>query len=424
VTERRISIAFQTDQPLAAYGSLAAAAERHGFDVVSVYNDLLYQPAWLPLLEIARATRRVALGPAAVNPFTCHPVNIAGHAGLIDEASGGRAYLGLARGAWLDFLDVQPARPVRALREAFECVRHLLRRSREPYHGEVFRLTGGDSLRWTIARPELPFLLGIWGVATIRACIGEISEVKVGGTANPHLVARYLGEIDAAAAGAGREAGEVGLAFGCVSVVDRDGRAARDLARRKAALYVGVIADLDPTLGVEPGRLARIRAAAAADDFDAAAREIPDALLARVALAGTPDDVAAQADALYGRRSSRFAPGSPGAGCRPAGSSATPTPPICGSHPGVSRRSTWARWDPPCCVWPASWPTAHCRCCFRPSTGSPCARSSPRGRGGAPPRSARSIWRPASGSRWPTTTHPPAAPSPRRSPTTVTRSAH
>ena len=127
-----------------------------GFDAVSVYNDLLYQPAWLPLLEIARATHRVALGPAAVNPFTCHPVNIAGHAALIDEASGGRAYLGLARGAWHGFLGAEPRRPVTALREAFECVRHLLRRSRAPFRGEIFPLAGGDSLRWTIARPELP----------------------------------------------------------------------------------------------------------------------------------------------------------------------------------------------------------------------------------------------------------------------------
>ena len=298
-TIRRVSLAFQTDLPFSAYGPLAASAERHGFDVVSVYNDLLYQPAWLPLLEIARATRRVALGPAAVNPFTCHPLNIAGHAALIDEASGGRAYLGLARGAWLDFLGVEPARPVRALREAFQCVRHLLHRSREPYRGEVFRLGGGDSLRWTVPRPDLPFLLGTWGRATIQACIDQVAEVKVGGTANPALVPRYLTEIDEAAARVGRRPGDVGLAVGCVSVVDRDGRAARDLARRKAALYLGVIADLDPTLAVEPDRLARIRAAAAAYDFDGAAREIPNALLARVALAGTPDDVAVQADALY-----------------------------------------------------------------------------------------------------------------------------
>ncbi|MEZ4620399.1 MAG: hypothetical protein R2867_33510 [Caldilineaceae bacterium] len=57
MTHRQISIAFQTDKPLAAYGPLAAAVEQHGFDGITVYNDLLYQPAWLPLLEIARATR-------------------------------------------------------------------------------------------------------------------------------------------------------------------------------------------------------------------------------------------------------------------------------------------------------------------------------------------------------------------------------
>jgi 5,10-methylenetetrahydromethanopterin reductase len=308
---RRVSIAFQTDLPLAGYGPRAAAAEQHGFDGVALYNDLLHQPPWLPLLEMARATRRVALGPAAANPFTCHPVNIAGHAALLDEASNGRAYLGLARGAWLDFLGVEPARPVRALREAFECVRHLLRRAREPYRGEVFHLAGGDALRWAVSRPDLPFLLGTWGAATIRACIGEIAEVKVGGTANPDLVPRYLTMIAEAAARSGRKPGDVGLVIGCVSVVDRDGRAARDLARRKAAPYAAVIAGLDPTLGMEPERLARIRSAAAAHDLDAAAREIPDALLARLALAGTPEEVAAQADALYAAGVQRVEFGTP-----------------------------------------------------------------------------------------------------------------
>ena len=166
-----VSIAFQTDQPLAAYGALAQAAEGYGFDGVTVYNDMLYQPAWLPLLEIARHTKRVRIGPAAVNPFTCHPINIAGNIALLDEASQGRAYLGLARGAWLDFVGIEPQRPVAALREALECVRHLLAQSKEPYRGEIFQLAGGDALRWNILRPDIPLLLGSWGAQTIRACI-------------------------------------------------------------------------------------------------------------------------------------------------------------------------------------------------------------------------------------------------------------
>ena len=154
----QVSIAFQTDKPLAAYGPLAAAAEAYGFDAVTVYNDMLYQPAWLPLLEMARATQRVQLGVAAVNPFTCHPINIAGNIALIDEASQGRAYLGVARGAWLDFVGLHPKRGVTALAEALRCVRHLLRRSTEPLPGEFYPLAGGDTLRWPVAPPRTALL--------------------------------------------------------------------------------------------------------------------------------------------------------------------------------------------------------------------------------------------------------------------------
>ena len=57
------SIAFQTDKPLTAYGPLAAQADAYGFERVTVYNDMLYQPAWLPLLEMARATSRARIPP-------------------------------------------------------------------------------------------------------------------------------------------------------------------------------------------------------------------------------------------------------------------------------------------------------------------------------------------------------------------------
>src|SRR5258708_10318274 len=93
----RVSIGFQTDKPISTYGALAAAVESYGFDVVTVYNDMLYQPAWLPLLMMAQSTTRIRLGVAAVNPFTCHPINIASNIALIDEISHSRSYLRIAR---------------------------------------------------------------------------------------------------------------------------------------------------------------------------------------------------------------------------------------------------------------------------------------------------------------------------------------
>lgn len=294
-----LSIAFQTDQPIAAYGPLAATVEGYGFQTVTVYNDLLYQPAWLPLLEIARHTQRIRLGPAAVNPFTCHPINIAGNIALIDEMAQGRAYLGLCRGSWLDFLGLQPEHPVTALREAFACIRLLLSQSTEPYRGKVFSLAGGEALRWSIRRPDIPFLLGTWGPNTMRACITDIDEIKVGGTANPDVMPQIHQALACAVATVGRVPADIDLAVGAVTVVDRDGQAARALARREVALYLPVIAALDPTLAIEPERLNRIRAAADAFDFERAGRDIPDDLLCRVAFAGTPSDVAEQAAALF-----------------------------------------------------------------------------------------------------------------------------
>ena len=300
------SIAFQTDKPLSAYGPLAKTVERYGFDGVTVYNDMLYQPAWLPLLEMAKATQRVRVGVAAVNPFTCHPINIAGNIALIDEAAQGRAYLGLARGGWLDFVGVEPQRPVAALREAFTCVRHLLRQSREPYAGEIFPLAGGDSLRWSILRPEIPFLLGTWGASTIRACANQITEIKIGGSANPAVIPHFREILTAASPDRA-----IGIAIGAVCVVDEDGVAARRHVKREVALYLPVVAALDPTITLDPALVERLSAAAARYDFDSAAALISDDLLSRFAFAGTPDEVAEQAHALMAAGADRIEFGTP-----------------------------------------------------------------------------------------------------------------
>ena len=310
MSERMLSIAFQTDKPLAAYGPLAAQVEAAGFDGVTVYNDMLYQPAWLPLLEIAKATKRVRIGPAAVNPFTCHPVNIAANIALIDEASEGRAYLGLARGSWLDFVGLYPKQAVTALQEAFACVRHLLTRSTAPLAGAIFPLAGGDALRWPIARADIPFLLGTWGPKTIRACIDQIQEIKIGGSANPDVVPVFRSYITAAQQAKG-QAQPVNIAIGAVTVVDEDGDAARTLARREVALYLPVIAELVPTVAIDPDLMARLRTATQQYDFAQAGRLISDELLSRFAFAGTPDQVAAQAQALFAAGAQRVEFGTP-----------------------------------------------------------------------------------------------------------------
>lgn len=99
--------------------------------------------------------------------------------------------------------------------------------------------------------------------------------------------------------------------IGAVSVVDEDGEAARTLARREVALYLPVIAELDPTVVIDPELMGRLRAATQRYDFEQAGRLISDELLSRFAFAGTPDQVAAQAQALFDAGAQRVEFGTP-----------------------------------------------------------------------------------------------------------------
>lgn len=302
--EPALTIALQTDKPLAMYGRLAQVVESYQFDGVTVYNDLLYQPAWLPLLEIARHTSHVRIGPAAVNPFTCHPINIAANAALLDEASNGRAYLGFARGAWLDVVGLQPQEGPQQLREAMACVRHLLQKRTDPLPGNYFPLAGGAVFKWTAVNPDIPFLLGSWGAKTIAACQPFVAEVKLGGTANPSVVRWLRQKLDAAAPAPG-------IVVGAVTVVSTERAAALALARREVALYLPVVARLDPTLNLDPTQLARIETAVQRQDWETAAAHISDDLLHQFAFAGTPPEIAQQALALFAAGANRVEFGTP-----------------------------------------------------------------------------------------------------------------
>ena len=96
------------------------------------------------------------LGPAALNPSTLHPVELAGQAAALDLASGGRAYLGLVAGAWLDRLGLDERAPVARMREAVEIVRRLLAGDRSGFAGSHFSLAPGAGFKYEPVRESDP----------------------------------------------------------------------------------------------------------------------------------------------------------------------------------------------------------------------------------------------------------------------------
>jgi 5,10-methylenetetrahydromethanopterin reductase len=77
------------------------------------------------------------------------------------------------------------------------------------------------------------------------------------------------------------------------------------------AMYVDVVGGLDPTVELEPELLARIGGLVAAGEHDAAGALLGDDLLRRFAFAGTPAQVAEQAEALFAAGARRVDFGTP-----------------------------------------------------------------------------------------------------------------
>lgn len=294
----KLSIAFQANKRLTEYGELAQLVERYAFDTISIYEDLMFQPAWQPLLIMAQHTRRVRLGPAVVNPYLRHPALIAGEFALLNEAAEGRAYLGLGRGSFLEALEVEQPRAIDAVRETVELVRLLLEGARGPYEGRVFRATAEAYLRWEPLYREAPILIGTWG-PKMAAMAGRMAqEVKVGGCWNPHFAPLMRRYIERGTRESGRSTGEVGIVFGAVTVVSEDRKEAEALARQEVAMYLPVVLQLDPTLQVEKEERQAVEAAIARGDADGAAAAMSRETLCRLACFGTPEDIVGQVEAL------------------------------------------------------------------------------------------------------------------------------
>jgi 5,10-methylenetetrahydromethanopterin reductase len=306
-----VGLGLQSDKRPGDYARLARRAEHHGFDVLSVFGDLMYQPPIFPLLEMAAATARVRLGAACLNPFSLAPYEIAGQVAALDLASRGRAYLGLARGTWLAAAGVAQPRPLVALAEAAEVVYRLLGGDAEGYEGEVFRLAPGTRLRYAVQRPRPPLLIGAWGPKAAALAGRVADEIKVGGSANPAMVEVIRRRVAAGAEQAGRDPGDVGIVLGAVTVVDTDGAAARARARTEVAMYLAVVAGLDPSAHVPAGLLTRVKDLVGAGRHQDAGELIPDDVLDLFAFSGTPEQVAAQAQALIDAGARRVEFGTP-----------------------------------------------------------------------------------------------------------------
>jgi 5,10-methylenetetrahydromethanopterin reductase len=312
MSKHEISIAFQTDKRAAEYVELAQLVDGYDFDCVTVYCDAPFHPSYGPLMLMAPHISRARLGAAAISPSRMHPIDIAAQTALLADIAKSSVYVGLARGAWLSdhgISELDP--PIQAIREAAKVVRYMLRGEIGGYRGDVYQIADHIKSPYPLPDYEPPLLIGTWG-RSLCGVAGEIAdEVKIGGSANPNVIPHIRSYIAAGEKRVGRSGNDVQIVIGAVTVVDEDRDVARAAARRSVALYLPVVAGLDPSLEVEPELISRIETLYNVGDIVGACSLISDDLLDRFAFSGAPADLIRQAGALFGAGAGRVEFGTP-----------------------------------------------------------------------------------------------------------------
>ncbi len=189
--------------PVAAIVEAAVTAEQLGCKRVWIPDEgLVARECWVTLGAVAAATQSVQIGTGITNAYTRHPGVTAAAVATLDEASAGRAALGIGAGGALTLtpLAIERRAPLLAMRQ-------LVATSRALWAGETVDASGvgGGFVRAQLpfGRPNIPIWLAGRGPKVLRLA-GEIADGFIMSFVHKQLLGEHIGAVRDSAAEHGR----------------------------------------------------------------------------------------------------------------------------------------------------------------------------------------------------------------------------
>ena len=172
-------------------------AEQSGFESAWMTNDIGGRTPYVVLASWAVVTRRMRLGVAVSNPVTRHPVELAQTIATLDEASNGRAVLGIGSGAsWRSLISDQWVKPVGQVKEAIQVIRELWAQPETTFRGTPVSIRESDWV-WPTApqvsfRENIPIYMGAGGPQMTRLAARRADGLVI-------ALGKYVPDIEAQA---------------------------------------------------------------------------------------------------------------------------------------------------------------------------------------------------------------------------------
>jgi 5,10-methylenetetrahydromethanopterin reductase len=281
----------------------AAAAERGGFDFVSVGDNPSHmKDTYVSLSVVADATETCRIGTTTTSPLHGDPLVVAAATSSVAALAPHRLFLGLATGR------ARARVPLADLADHVRMIRTLWRGEPVAYRGEEL------SLSWE-AQP-VPIVIAASGPRGLRLA-GELADgviIEAGVTAE--VVESSLEYVNRGLAASGREAGDIDTWWYLRGAIARNGRDAFDVGLGALATSCALVLGQRPedrqvppklhaacrTIGHQYDmRLHLSLKQAALHDEIASNPSLMQYLMDRFALVGTPDDWCERIEALRTR---------------------------------------------------------------------------------------------------------------------------
>ena len=296
----KFDVAILATEPLPDVVRQVQLAERLGYDTAWITDShLVCRELWVTLGACAAATSRIRLGPGVTVPHSRHVSVTASAIATLHDLAPGRTVIGVGTGgssAQTMGLSLAEVGKAATLAQTATSLRRLL-------HGDSARFeTGIDGrLAWLEAPRAIPIYLAGSGPKMLETA-GRLGDgAIVYATVSPDVLRVAIERVAAGARAAGRSLDDLDVALWAPMSIGRDRERARDHARGRVASACRH--PLPVRLSDEDeAAMKRVRESYDAYQHASAASAhralVSDRLVDLMALAGTPEDVAAQVGRL------------------------------------------------------------------------------------------------------------------------------
>ncbi|MDE0162787.1 MAG: LLM class flavin-dependent oxidoreductase, partial [Acidimicrobiaceae bacterium] len=291
---RGLGLSLSNEDPVADTLAVVAAADRLGFEEVSLPESRLFNSVTAVAAAALHSTRRVTVRIGVANPVFRSPVLLALEAATLADIGPGRLRYGLGAAEWTVRrfgMDPPGWRPLTNTVEAVRAVRCLTAGEELDFVPTTFSAAPGLRLD---RPPPVPVPVDVGAVSRrMMEVSGEFADgVQLGAITSVGYTRWARERLAAGAARAGRDVDDLLLSANVLTSVGPDRRAARDAVKEVLAYYLarveGVVVD---EAGADPEAVAAVRAAVAEGGEQAGAAVLSDSLVDVFGVAGTPDDV-------------------------------------------------------------------------------------------------------------------------------------